>query len=76
MVDPGVFLAGREYEVTVRVRRIDYSFAEGVARYQFRTGIDPPTGGNVTMFPVNGLFGKTDLAFFISNWTSTPSNST
>ena len=75
-VDPRIFLSGREYEVSARVRRADYTFAEGVASYQFKTGIDPPIGGNVSMFPINGLFGKTDFSFTVSNWVSPSTNST
>jgi hypothetical protein len=39
MISPGTFKSGREYEVVVRVRRVGYGFAEGVARYTFKTGL-------------------------------------
>lgn len=61
--------------MVVRVRRVDYGFAKGVARYTFKTGMQPPNGGEVTMFPFSGTMGKTEFSFSITNWMS-PSNLT
>jgi hypothetical protein len=61
--------------VVVKVRRMDYEFAEGVTKYTFKTGMKSPTGGEVTMFPFSGTMGKTEFSFSITNWIY-PSNLT